>query len=123
MGRKIPDTPEHFAILCALLLREVVAYYVELPEVIFDRHFHRAKDREEFDTYLQKFVEMPLFSLHVDSQENIQVNIADMVAGAILANERNKNEYYLMIKDRIISETRINWPEAKRRLFLKQKIA
>lgn len=123
MGRKIPDTPKHFALLCSLLLKEVAIYYSDLSEVIFDRHFHRAKDRDDFDTYLQKFMGTSFSTAHVDSQKNIQVNIADMVAGAVLAKERSKEKYYLMIKSRIISETRINWPEAKRRLFLKRKIA
>src|SRR3989344_7198629 len=38
-GRKIPDTPKHFALLCWLLLSEVTNFYPEIKEIVFDRHF------------------------------------------------------------------------------------
>ncbi len=119
MGRKIPDTPEHFALLCWLLLAGILNFYPCIKAVIFDKHFHRKKDIEEFDRNLEDLVgeKLPLIK-HVNSKEDKKVNVADMVAGAVLAKETGKgDQFYKIIKGQIISETRINWPEAKRKLF------
>lgn len=117
MGRKIPDTPVHFAILCWLLLKDVLNFYKNIEEIIFDRHFHKQKDVEMFNSFLQKNLEN-LSIKHVDSKKNIRVTIADMVAGEILTIERKKEDkFYKLFKKQIVSERRINWPEAKRKLF------
>ncbi|OGE67115.1 hypothetical protein A3H85_01425 [Candidatus Daviesbacteria bacterium RIFCSPLOWO2_02_FULL_40_8] len=56
------------------------------------------------------------------SKTDYLVTIADMVAGTILAKESDKNsKFYEMIKSHIISETKLNWPEAKRRLIANKK--
>lgn len=117
LGRSIADSPENFAILCGLLISEVLLYE-QINRVILDRHFHRLKDQEEFNSSLLEFLDKPNLSLeHVDSTENILVNVADMIAGAVLAKETGKDaSFYQIIKDKIISETKLNWPEAKRRL-------
>jgi len=119
MGRSIPDTPEHFGILSGLLLENVFAFYSQIREIIFDRHFHRDKDIEKFNQVLGKFLGRDLPKIHhVDSKRDKKVNIADMIAGAVLAKETGKDKrFYEMFRKRIVSETRLNWPEAKRRLF------
>src|SRR3989344_6798030 len=33
MGRKIPDTPEHFALICWLLLNDVFSFYPTVKEI------------------------------------------------------------------------------------------
>ena len=124
MGRKIPDTPEHFAILCWLLLSDVLSFYSEISEVIFDRHFSRDYDIEKFNLILNKFLPTSLTIKHVDSRKDKRVNIADMIAGAALAYETEKNtDYYRMIKKQIISEKRLNWAEGKRKFLAKKKLA
>lgn len=119
MGRKIPDTPKHFALLCWLLLTDIINFYPSFKEVIFDKHFHRKKDIEEFNKNLKALVGKRLPPIeHVDSREDKKINVADMVAGAVLAKEAGKDDrFYRIFKEQIISETRINWPEAKRKLF------
>jgi len=119
MGRKIPDTPKHFALLCWLLLTDVLNFYPRVKQVVFDQHFHREKDIEEFNKNLKDFVGERLPPVeHVNSKEDKKVNVADMVAGAVLAKEvGGENLFYKIFKNRIISETKINWPEAKRKLF------
>lgn len=123
MGRKIPDTPQHFAILCWLLLTDVFNFYYQVKKIVFDRHFHKNEDVKDFNQYLKKFLgKLPPIN-HVDSQTDKKVNVADMVAGAVLAKETGKEKkFYLMFKKQIISETKINWPETKGKLF-KQKLA
>lgn len=118
-GRKIPDSPENFAVLCGLLLSEIIHFYPNIQSINFDRHFHKAQDEELFNKTLLNFLDNRRLQIeHVDSKENYHVNVADMVAGATLAMMSGKdNSFYEMIKDKIVSEIKINWPEAKRRLF------
>ena len=123
MGRVIPDTPEHFGILSGLLLENVFAFYPQVREVIFDRHFHKDKDIEKFNQVLEKFLGRDLPKInHVDSTRNKKVNVADMVAGAVLAKETGKDiRFYEIFRKRIVNKSRLNWPEAKRKLFKRQK--
>lgn len=121
MGRKIPDTPQHFALLCWLLLTDVLNFYPSIKEVVFDKHFHQRKDIEKFNRNLENLVGGKLPQIrHVDSREDKKVNVADMIAGAVLAKESGRGEqFYKIFKGQIISEVRLNWPEAKRKLFTK----
>jgi len=121
LGRAVPDTPEHFAILCGLLLNDVFAFCPKIRKIVFDRHFHKDKDIKKFNQILKQFLKKDLPEIsHVDSKRNKKVNIADMIAGAVLAKETGKNaHFYEMFKKKIVSESKINWPEAKRRLFQK----
>ena len=121
MGRKIPDTPKHFALLCWLLLTDVFNFYPDIVEkAVFDKHFHKKEDIEVFNKVLKNLVGRKLPPIkHVDSEEDRKVNVADMVAGAVLAREAGKGRrFYEIFKEQVISETRINWPEAKRKLFV-----
>ena len=46
------------------------------------------------------------------------VNAADMVAGAVLAKETGKgDEFYKVMEKRVISYKKLNWVEAKKKLF------
>ena len=123
MGRKIPDTPEHYAFLCWLLLNDVFSFYKEISEIVIDRHFSRDYDINQFNSSLKLLLPNLPKILHVDSKYNKQVNVADMIAGAVLANETGKSkEYYKMFEKQIISEKRLNWVEAKRK-FVNKKLA
>ena len=118
MGRRIADSPDNYAVLCWLLLRDVLDFYEEVDQVVMDRHFHRNKDLEGFNKRLMEMIQGNLMVEHVDRRENISVNVADMVAGAVLAKETGKDDcYYQMIRKKIIVEVKLNWPEAKRKLF------
>lgn len=124
MGRKIPDTPSHFATLCGILISEIIHFYPEIQKVVFDRHFHRVKDQDEFNKVLVDFLNGKDLNLqHVDSKQNPAVNIADMVAGAVLSKETGReSSFYETIKDKVVSEIKLNWPEAKRRLLDNKKL-
>jgi len=126
MGRKIADTPQNFAVLCWLLLESIFNFYLDknkqsLPsyKIIFDRHFHKESDLEEFNTILtEHLTERPVSIEHVDSRQNYLVTVADMVAGAVLSSESGKDpSFHNVIKPRIISEVRLNWAEEKKRLM------
>lgn len=125
VGRKIPDTPLNFSVLNSVLLREVLSFYEEGAELIFDKHFQKIEDIEEFDRNLNKLLDGRDVKIrHVDSQEIKIVNVADMVAGATLAHLTSKNShFYEMLRHKVIVEIRIKWPEVKSRLFEKKKLA
>lgn len=123
-GRKIADTPLHFAILAWLILSEVTDFYPHIKEVIFDRHFHKKEDLENFNKMLKQLLQSDIPLRHVDSQQTKQVNVADMIAGATLAKMRGKNAtFYEIFEEKIISELKVNWPEIKRIALDKQKLA
>lgn len=121
LGRKITDSPENFAALCWLLLKEVLEFYNGVPKVVFDRHFFRKIDQEEFDGLLKGLLDRKMIFDHVDSQENKVVNMADMVAGAVLAFENGKDrEFFNQAEKKIVSWKKFSWTEVKRR-FLAEK--
>lgn len=117
--QKIPDTPENFAALCYILLAECLLFYGDkITEIIFDKHFHRLIDRSKFDDILTKLLKRKLKLQHLDSSQNVEVNVADMVAGSLLWKYTGKDsKFYNLIKDKIISEKVLNWKEVKRKFF------
>lgn len=120
-GQKISDTPENFAVICYILLKECWLFYEDrIREVIFDKHFHREIDQDKFDKVLRNLFKKKLRLLHLDSVQNVEVNIADMVAGALLWKYTGRDDrFYELIKEKIISEKILNWKEAKRKFFEK----
>ncbi|MFH1601458.1 MAG: DUF3800 domain-containing protein [Candidatus Shapirobacteria bacterium] len=122
--QKIADTPENFALLCWLILEDCRLFYGnKITKLVFDRHFHRLEDQLAFNQTLEKFLKQNLSILHVDSQLTTEVNTADMVAGSLLWKYTNKSdEFYQIIKNRIVSEKFINWKEAKAK-FWQEKIS
>ena len=115
-NRKIADTPENFSFLVALLIKEIECFYKNQEMNIFlDRHFFCKVDLERFNQSLENFVSTQYKIEHVDSQHNLLVNIADMVAGATLWQYTGKDGvFYDNIKESIITEKVLNWTEAKK---------
>lgn len=124
-GRRIEDSPENFGLICWLLLEDCLLFYKDtVAEVIFDKHFHRQKDLQEFNRILIKLLGQKLKISHVDSQQNPQVNASDMVAGSILWSETGKDkQFYEIIKKRIISKKVLNWKEIKRKFLTKKNLS
>ena len=123
-GQVIADNPENFALLSSLLLKDCLSFYEkdQIEEIIFDRHFHKLKDQNVFNSLLSELLDRKFTLKHIDSLEDPLVNIADMVAGSFLAYVRQKNQgFHHLISDKIITENRLNWKEAKRILVNKTK--
>jgi len=123
--RKIVDTPENFALLVAELVNEIVLWYrVERINLILDKHFHREVDKNRFNKFLREKIDKCLEPQikHVDSKRNFLVNTADMAAGAILWKYHGKDlQFYNLIKENIIVEKIVSWPEIKRKNVLQNK--
>lgn len=124
MGRKIPDTPDHYAGLCLLLLRDVFRVTTNVGTLIFDRHFSRPADLTTFNHVLYQFINKEVRILHVNSAQNQRVNVADMVAGAILAKESGKDmTWYRYIRQKVARNRRVNWKTVKTHLLAIKKLA
>ncbi|MDI6602733.1 MAG: DUF3800 domain-containing protein [Patescibacteria group bacterium] len=117
--RNIVDIPENFALLVSELINEINLWQpVKSLKIIIDRHFQKKIDEKNFNKFLQKNLKRNLICSiqHVDSQQNFIINLADFVAGAILAKyNKNNLQFYNIIKDHILLEKIINWPELKRK--------
>jgi len=118
-GRKISDTPSNFALLVNELINEIHLWQKERKfKIIIDRHFHKKIDERNFNSFLKSKVKQnPIFEIqHVNSQENFIVNLADFVAGSVLAKyNKNNFQFYDIIKESILIEKIVNWPELKRK--------
>lgn len=125
-SRKISDTPENFALLVANLINEINFWYkFEKINFILDKHFHRKIDQNRFNRFIKKETDKNLeYQIeHVDSKQNSLVNIADMSAGAILWKYNSKDmQYYNLIKENIIIEKILSWPEIKRKSVNQKKL-
>ena len=123
--RKIADTPENFSILVAELVNGINLWYkVEKIDLVIDRHFHRKIDQDKFNRSLKTKISKTLkYQIkHIDSQQNVLVNIADMVAGATLWKYSGKDlQFYNLIKENIMVEKIVNWPEIKRKSLRQNK--
>lgn len=117
--RKIPDTPENFSLLASELINEVNLWQPKRNlKIIIDRHFYQECDEKNFNKFFQKEMKKDLnYTIqHIDSQQNFIINLADFVAGAVLA-KYNKNNFQFcdIIKESILLEKIVNWPELKRK--------
>lgn len=124
MGRKIIDTPQNYAALCYSLLIDVLSFSPNIKELIFDRHFSNNIDIKTFNLIIKKLIGEDIIITHVDSIKDKRVNIADMIAGAVLANETGKaTKFYKMFENKVTSSKRINWKEVKKSLLSTKKLA
>lgn len=118
-ARKIADSPDNFALLAGNLISDIIKWHKDEKTIfVLDRHFYRKFDQDKFDSLIKKEIggSLKYQIKHVDSQQDFLVNIADMVAGAILWKYRGKDaQFYNLIKENIVMEKLINWPEIKRK--------
>ena len=123
-GKKIPDTPENYGALCSLLLRDILKRTINIGKLIFDRHFSREDDIDVFNRIIRNITGKQMKIYHVSSVEDKRVNIADMVAGAVLSKETGKDvRYYEMMANKVVKSRKVNWKEVKRYLIATKKLA
>jgi hypothetical protein len=125
-GRKIADSPEHFARLTVSLISEICfSRPATAVNLIMDRHFTGAARTELFNSSFQETAQALKLHVdirHVDSQEEPLVNIADMAAGSVFWKYTGKSrEFYGIIHDNIVVEKIVSWPELQNRTFGQNK--
>ena len=117
--RKIADTPENFSLLAADLIGEIFLWHkAGKIDVVIDRHFSAKADIEKFNAIVRSSIKDlgQIRITHEDSQKNLLVNTADMVAGSVLWKYTNKDsQFYNIIKENILFEKIVSWPEIKRK--------
>lgn len=120
-GQRISDSPENFAIICWLLLKECFLFYKDMKKtIIFDKHFHRRMDRNTFNTTLKVLLQKNITIHHVDSMQDTRINAADFVAGSTFLYRKGKNTlFYTIIQKKLVCEKIMTWKEAKRRFIAK----
>lgn len=124
IGRAIPDTPDHYAALCMVLLTRVLRRIPTIAELRFDRHFSKRTDTDRFNELVRIVVGKDIGITHVDSMEDKRVNVADMVAGAMLAAETGRDtRFRSMIKHKVTVTVRLGWKEIKERFLAIKKLA
>jgi hypothetical protein len=120
----IPDNPTNFALLCWLLLQSCLSHFQpqNIKEIVFDRHFSSQQDLLEFNHILTALLEYSYPLRHVNSQAEPAVNAADMIAGACLWKTTGKDpQFFDILKSQVTSSIKLDWPEAKRKLFTTKK--
>lgn len=122
-GRKIADTPENFSLLVSELVKEINLWQPERDlKITIDRHFHKKSDEKQFNKFFQADMKGILnYNIeHADSQQNLVINLADFIAGTILAKyNKGQLQLYDIIKESILLEKIVNWPELKRKSLKK----
>lgn len=124
-GQRIPDSPENFALISWLLLEDCFDYLGEDKlKLVFDRHFHKKNDQNEFDKILIRLLSKKISISHIESLKEPSVNAADMVAGSLLWARTGKDKsFYELIKEKIISEKVIDWKQARRKFIERKNLA
>ena len=120
----ISDNPTNFALLCWLLIQDCFLYIKpsDVKEIVFDKHFSNYRDIQEFNHILTALLEKAPIIKHVNSQIEPAVNAADMIAGAFLWKNTGKDDqFFSIIEPKVLSSQKLNWPEAKSKLFITKK--
>ena len=125
-NRKISDNPENFALLIGELVDEINFWKPNKKlKIIIDRHFHKKIDEKNFNNFFRKNIRENVNCdiIHINSQQNFVVNLADFVAGSTLAKyNKNNFQFYNIFKENIIFEKIVNWPALKRKSLTNKKI-
>jgi len=113
-SRQIADTPENYATLtCALL----DLLWHEYPNVALslDKHFTSPSQIAVVDTFIhRRWPQHGILTIsHVDSELNPIVQMADFVAGAVYAWQKEQNEAYRVIEDKISVAAIEHWSQVK----------
>ena len=125
-NKKISDNPENFALLIGELVDEINFWKPNKKlKIIIDRHFHKKIDEKNFNNFFRKNIRENVNCdiIHINSQQNFVVNLADFVAGSTLAKyNKNNFQFYNIFKENIIFEKIVNWPALKRKSLTNKKI-
>ena len=107
-GQRIDDTPENYSLLVGELLKECLAYHPEV-KVFVDAHFNTPLQRDQFDHLLSESCQLPEPPVHLDSQQDAVIQLADFVAGAILYQLTGKGDFASLITEKVVVGKIVKW--------------
>jgi hypothetical protein len=115
-GRRIEDTPENYGILACELLNLCWPGYPNVALAI-DRHFTSPAQVAAVNTWIYRRWPPPgvLSIVHVDSQRNTLVQLADMVAGSVYAWHKSGDRTMQMIMEKFGATLVEDWRYIKDR--------
>lgn len=124
-GKKIVDSPLNYGIALLEILEPLLRHYHDQNcnvELILDKHFTKTEDIAKLNKLIVQITNNQLKPVHVDSQNNPFVALADFVAGAMREEfEQNNKSLSLIIADNIIFKEKILWRDLKRKWIDKIK--
>ena len=106
----IADTPENYGLLVCELIRECLAYYPDIKLTV-DVHFRVRRQRQAFDRYLLENTTLGKAPVHLDSQQDGIIQLADFVAGAIRDDTTGRGNLAAIIAGKIVVEKVVKWAQ------------
>jgi len=115
-GRRIEDTPENYGILACEVLSLAWHLYPNIS-LALDRHFTSAAQVAAVNTLIhRKWPSQGLLSVvHVDSQRNTLVQLADLVAGSVYAWHKSGDRTMQLISGKFGASLVEDWRHIKAR--------
>jgi len=111
-NKSIEDSPRNYALLATELLKNILTHKKDvIYHIIFDRHFSRIQDLNFFNSLIiDSFPFLDKKNIeHVDSMNNKIINVADMIAGSLLAKEHDKSPFYYLSIKHLGVVRRVEW--------------
>jgi hypothetical protein len=114
-GRKIEDTPQHYAMLACELLQTLWVAHPNLA-LALDRRFTSPTQIAVLNTMIYRHWPAPgvLSVTHANSQQNALVQLADFAAGSTYAWYKEADEMVGLLSAKIKAAVVKDWPEIKR---------
>jgi hypothetical protein len=112
--RRIEDTPENYGILACELLSLFWPVYPNIALAI-DRHFASPAQVATVNTWIcRRWPPLGVLSIvHVDSQRNTLVQLADMVAGSVYAWHKSGDRTMQLITEKFGATAVKDWRSIK----------
>lgn len=107
-GRGILDTPENYGLMFCELMQECLAYYPDL-EMNVDVHFSTRAQRDAFDQFVFSRLGPIRRLVHMDSQQDGVIQLADFVAGAVRCQFEGRGEFVDLIERQIVAGKVVKW--------------
>jgi hypothetical protein len=110
----VQDTPENYARLLFPVIGEILSRFPD-SSFAFDKHFARPIQNERVKDFLENLAGQELDLKLADSQTFSGIQIADFVAGAVLAKYQRENaRFFELVRRRVIMENWSDWGEMKK---------
>jgi hypothetical protein len=115
-NRRIEDTPENYGILVCELLSHCWHVYPDVA-LALDRHFTSPAQVAAVNTLIyRRWPPQGVLSVtHVDSQRNVSVQLADMVAGSVYCWHKDGDETMQLIAGKLGATLAEDWRHIKAR--------
>ncbi len=113
-GESIADTPANYGLMLCELFRECLSYHADL-QIVIDRHFCTADQQEQLNKLLCERMGLSEPPIHLDSQQDGIIQLADFVAGAARQQMLGEREWVELIEDKVVVGRIVKWRELRQK--------